>query len=189
MSAEAPTTVSEPAAVPAPVATPGSGSLVSRQARQRGEDYRTVLYLMLFRVVLASVLLLCAVSLTLSIGNPETFGRAFARFLFGLLGVAYAATLVYALVLPRVQQLVRFAYLQIGIDLALIAILVHATGGAQSAFTILFMIQVIAVALLPERYGAAWVAAASALLMLAVSLAGYFRLLPNVPGHLLPAGA
>jgi two-component system, NtrC family, sensor histidine kinase PilS len=186
MSAEATTTATESSGgtpVPAPVATPESGSFTTGKARQRGEDYRTVLYLMLFRVVLASVLLLCAVSLTLSIGNPETFGRAFARFLFGLLGVAYAATLVYALVLPRVKQLVRFAYVQIGVDLVLIAILVHATGGAQSAFTILFMIQVIAVALLPERYGAAWVAAASALLMLLVSLAGYFRLLPTVPGQ------
>ena len=77
----------------------------------------------------------------------------------------------------------RFAYLQIGVDLFLIAVLVHATGGVQSAFTILFMIQVIAVALLPERYGAAYVAVACALLVILVSLAGYFRLLPSVPGQ------
>ncbi len=164
---------------------PGSAAAAAgeRRARQYREDYRTVLYLMLFRVVLASVLLLCAISLVLSQGDTESFGRAFARFLFGLLGLAYAVTLVYALVLPRVKHLVHFAYLQIGVDLVLIGALVHATGGAQSAFTILFMIQVIAVALLPERYGAAWVAAASTLLVILVSLAGYFRLLPSVPGQ------
>jgi two-component system sensor histidine kinase PilS (NtrC family) len=183
-----PSATAADSAIPAaPVATPDSAAFAAaageRRARQRGEDYRTVLYLMLFRVVLASVLLLCAISLVLSQGNTETFGRSFARFLFGLLGLAYAVTLIYALVLPRVQHLVRFAYLQIGVDLALIGALVHATGGAQSAFTILFMIQVIAVALLPERYGAAWVAAASALLVIVVSLAGYFRLLPVVPGQ------
>ena len=180
------------AAIPAPLrTTPTSGAFAAagaaaaaaNEGRGIREDYRTVLYLMLFRVVLASVLLLCAVSLVLSQGDTESFGRAFARFLFGLLGLAYAVTLVYALVLPRVKHLVRFAYLQIGVDLVLIGALVHATGGAQSAFTILFMIQVIAVALLPERYGAAWVAAASALLVILVSLAGYFRLLPSVPGQ------
>jgi hypothetical protein len=156
---------------------------------------------MLFRVVLASVLLLCAISLVLSQGNTESFGRAFAQFLFGLLGLAYAVTLVYALVLPRIKHLVHFAYLQIGVDLVLIGALVHATGGAQSAFTILFMIQVIAVALLPERYGAAWVAAASTLLVILVSLAGIrpaaavgarpagVRLGAVGVGHAVPAGA
>jgi two-component system sensor histidine kinase PilS (NtrC family) len=151
--------------------------------RQPTEDYRTVVYLMLFRVVLASVLLLCAISLAVTHGNTESLSRVFARFLFGLLALAYAATIVYALLLPRIEHLVGFAYLQIGVDLFLIAVLVHATGGVQSAFTILFMIQVIAVALLPERYGAAYVATASALIVMAVALLGYFRLLPTVPGQ------
>jgi two-component system sensor histidine kinase PilS (NtrC family) len=151
--------------------------------RQPTEDYRTVVYLMLFRVVLASVLLLCAISLAVTHGEIDGLDRHFARFLFGLLALAYGATLVYALLLPRIEHLVGFAYLQIGADLLLIAVLVHATGGAQSAFTILFMIQVIAVALLPERYGAAYVATASALLVVAVALAGYFKLLPLIPGQ------
>jgi two-component system sensor histidine kinase PilS (NtrC family) len=152
--------------------------------REATEDRRTLRGLMLFRVVLASVLLLCLVSLVLTTRGEDTgIAPSFAFFLFGLLGVAYLATIVYAFILPRVQNLVRFAYVQIGVDLLLITILVHATGGVQSAFTILFMIQIIAVALLPERYGAAYVAVASAVLVLVVSLAGYFRLLPIVPGQ------
>src|SRR5438105_941089 len=146
--------------------------------RQRGEDFRTVVYLMLFRLVLASVLLLGAVSLAVSNEDPQSLSRTFARFLFGLLGTAYLSTLVYAMLLRRVRELVRFAYVQIAADLALIAILVHATGGAQSVFTILFMIEVIAVALLPERYGAAYVAVASAVLFLIVASAGYYHVLP-----------
>jgi two-component system sensor histidine kinase PilS (NtrC family) len=165
--------------------TPFGGLAVERADRQRVEDFRTVLYLMLFRVVLASVLLLGAVSLTLSQEVEGAEGRAFARFSFGLLASAYAATLLYAGILRRVRHLVRFAYVQIAVDLILVSILVHATGGAQSAFTILFMIEVVAVALLPERYGAAYVAAASALLVLLVSIAGYYHLLPLVPGQML----
>jgi two-component system, NtrC family, sensor histidine kinase PilS len=183
-AAPSPTLSSAPAVAPIPSASDRdreSGPI--QPPRQPTEDYRTVVYLMLFRVVLASVLLLCTVSLAVTHGTSDSLGRVFARFLFGLLALAYAATVVYAILLPRIEHLVGFAYLQIGVDLLLIAVLVHATGGAQSAFTILFMIQVIAVALLPERYGAAYVAIASALLVVAVTVAGYLRLLPTVPGQ------
>jgi two-component system sensor histidine kinase PilS (NtrC family) len=164
---------------PSPLRAPNGG-----RDRELSEDRRTIRGLMLFRVVLASVLLLCLVSLVLTTrGEEGGMARSFAFFLFALLGVSYTATLVYAMVLPRVRNLVRFAYLQIGVDLLLITVLVHATGGVQSAFTILFMIQIIAVALLPERYGAAYVAIASGLLVVVVSLAGYFHLLPVVPGQ------
>jgi two-component system sensor histidine kinase PilS (NtrC family) len=164
---------------------PGATVLATtRREREASEDLRTVRGLMMFRVVLASVLLLCLVSIVLTTrGTSAGIAPAFGRFLFTLLGVAYAATIVYVLILPRVRDLVRFAYVQIAIDLLLITILVHATGGAQSAFTILFMIQIIAVALLPERYGALYVAAASAVLVLLVAMLGYFQLLPIVPGQ------
>ena len=164
---------------PSPLRAPNGG-----RERELTEDRRTIRGLMLFRVVLSSVLLLCLVSLVLTTrGDEGGMARSFAFFLFALLGVSYTATIVYAMVLPRVRNLVRFAYVQIGVDLLLIAVLVHATGGVQSAFTILFMIQIIAVALLPERYGAAYVAIASGFLVVLVSLTGYFRLLPVVPGQ------
>jgi two-component system sensor histidine kinase PilS (NtrC family) len=167
------------------LAVPSTNSVEAfRREREFNEDLRTVRGLMMFRVVLASVLLLCLVSIVLTTrGTSAGIAPPFGRFLFGLLGVAYAATIVYVVILPRVRDLVRFAYVQIGIDLLLITILVHATGGAQSAFTILFMIQIIAVALLPERYGALYVAAASAVLVLLVALLGYFQFLPIVPGQ------
>jgi two-component system, NtrC family, sensor histidine kinase PilS len=172
---------------PTPPGALASGATPWGRRDRRGEeqeDSRTLRGLMLFRVVLASVLLLCLISIVLTNRtDPNRMARPFAQFLFGLLGVAYAATAVYAALLPRVKNLVQFAYVQIGVDLLLIAVLVHATGGAQSAFTILFMIQIIAVALLPERYGAAYVAAASAVLVLVVSLLGYFRVLPTIPGQ------
>lgn len=160
------------------------GAYATATEREATEDLRTVRGLMLFRLVLASVLLLCLVSLVITTrGEEGGIAPSFAKFLFGLLCAAYVATFAYAAVLPHVRNLVRFAYFQIGVDLLLITVLVHATGGVQSAFTILFMIQIIAVALLPERYGAAYVAAACAVLVTVVALAGYFKLLPTVPGQ------
>jgi two-component system, NtrC family, sensor histidine kinase PilS len=154
-------------------------------ARQRQEDLRTVSLLMLFRLLVASLLLLGVFSLIISRDDPASIDQRFLRFAAGLLVASYAVTLIHAVLLPRIAQPVRFAYLQIAADLLIITLLVHATGGVQSGFTFLYMLQVVAVALLPERYGAAYVAAASAGLFIAVSLAGYTQLLPPVPGQLL----
>jgi two-component system sensor histidine kinase PilS (NtrC family) len=183
-----------PAAAPVPsaplpgAASEGTGTYPgvpqSAEERRRSEDRRTVSYLMLFRLVLATVLMLGAVSLAWSLEAPESLGRSFGWFTFGLLGATYLATLIYAVVLRQVANLVRFAFVQIAVDLLLIAVLVHATGGAHSAFTFLFMLEVVAVSLLPQRYGAAYVALASAGLVLLVCLLGYGKVVPLVPGQL-----
>ena len=73
----------------------------------------------------------------------------------------------------RVRDPIRFAYLQIIGDLVLASVLIHATGGGQSAFFFLYFLDVVAVALLAQRRGAAIVAGASAVLMVGVSVAGY----------------
>ena len=62
---------------------------------------------------------------------------------------------------------------------------VHATGGAQSGFCFLYLIDVVAVALLARRRGAAVVAAASIGLMVGVSVLGWTRALPLFPGQLV----
>src|SRR5687767_7234192 len=86
-----------------------SGSFTTpadRGERQRHEDHRTVLFLMLFRVVLASVLLLCAIMLVEFSIESERLSTKFSRFLFLLLSGTYAASLSYALLLPRIRHLV-----------------------------------------------------------------------------------
>ncbi len=163
--------------------SPILGSPASLVRQTRRDARRTVLYLMLFRVGLATFLLGAMVVVALLQERPESLSWPFARFVFALLAATYLATLVYALALRRVKDPVRFAAVQMGVDLTLITWLVHATGGAQSAFTFLYTVDVVAVALLPRKNGAASVAAASILLIVAVSLAGYFRWLPPVPGQ------
>jgi two-component system sensor histidine kinase PilS (NtrC family) len=78
---------------------------------------------------------------------------------------------------------VRFAYIQVAVDLVLVTLLVHATGGAQSAYTFLYLIDVVAVALLPLRFGVVGVATASVLLMMGTSLLGYAHVVPPLPGQ------
>ena len=141
---------------------------------------------MLFRVGLVTLLLGGAVAAAvLSQGTLEELGAPFARFGFALIAATYTASLVYALAFPRVRHPLAFAYWQIGIDLALTTLVVHATGGGQSGFCFLYLIDVVAMALLARRRGAALVAVAGIALMVGVATLGWAHLLPLLPGQLV----
>jgi two-component system sensor histidine kinase PilS (NtrC family) len=149
----------------------------------RDSAVQTVTYLMLFRVAVATALMLSVVAVALSLDTLDTLAGPYGRFVSALLATTYVATLAYAVTLHRLRDPVRFAYVQIAVDLVLITLLVHATGGAQSAYTFLYLIDVVAAALLPRRFGVIGVATTSALLMVGISLVGYFRVLPPITGQ------
>jgi len=165
----------------APAARGQADAAQGEQGRQ--EALRTVTYLMLVRTALATVLMMSVVILALTLGSPDTLSGPFGRFVFALLATTYVATLAYALGLGRIQDPVRFADIQIGVDLVLVTLLIHATGGAQSGYTFLYLVDVVAVSLLPKRFSPGNVAAASALLFVGISLLGYLRILPPITGQ------
>ena len=143
-----------------PSLAPDTPELAPEALRARADVLRTVKVLMLFRVGLVTLLLAGAVVATLSRGTLEDLAGPFPRFGFALCAVSYVASLAYALMFPHVRDPIRFASWQIGIDLSLTTVVVHATGGGQSGFFFLYLIDVVAVALLARRRGAALVAAA-----------------------------
>ena len=159
------------------------GGQPSSDRRHRLEALRTVKYLMLYRVAMTTLLLIAVVSAIFSQWGFEAMSGPFPRFAFALLTTTYLASLIYALTFRRVRDPIRFGYLQITVDLLLTSVLVHATGGGNSGFIFLYFIDVVAVSLLAQRRGAAVVAAASAVLIVGISLAGYARWLPLVPGQ------
>jgi two-component system sensor histidine kinase PilS (NtrC family) len=170
-----PPPVSAPSAATTPLPAPAS------PARRHVETLRTIKYLMVFRVALATLLLCVVVGAALGNGGVDSLSGPFARFGFGLLFTTYLASLGYGIAYRRVRDPIRFAYFQITVDLVLVSILLHATGGGQSAFFFLYFLDVVAVALLAQRRGAAVAAGASAVLMVVVSVAGYWHALPLVP--------
>jgi len=161
----------------------GAPPTVGPLDKPRAEVLRIVTYLMLVRTALATVLMLSVVVLAWTLGSPETLSSPFGRFVFGLLATTYLASLAYAISLKRIQDPVHFADIQIGVDLVLVTLLVHATGGAQSGYTFLYLIDVVAVSALPKGFGAASVSLASALLFVSISLLGYLKILPPITGQ------
>jgi two-component system sensor histidine kinase PilS (NtrC family) len=161
----------------------GGSSASTPEDRPHAEALRIVTYLMLVRTGLATVLMLSVVILAWTVGSPETLSSPFGRFVFGLLATIYLASLAYAVSLRRIQDPVRFADLQIGVDLVLVTLLVHSTGGAQSGYTFLYLVDVVAVVSLPKGFGAASASVAVALLYVCISLLGYLKVLPPLTGQ------
>src|SRR4029079_12057955 len=108
------------AAATAALPTPSETSAPDRRRR--------LTYLMLFRVVLIS-LVLGATTLLYWLGDVD-FGAPSAAGLFGIIGVTYLLTLVYAVWMGSGRRVGRLAQIQLAGDLVIATVLMHMTGGA-----------------------------------------------------------
>ena len=142
---------------------------------------RRLTYLMLYRVVLIS-LVLGATTLLYLLGDVDP-GGASALGLYGIIGVTYLLTLVYALWLRSGRAIRRLAHIQLAGDLVIATVLMHMTGGAQSAYTFFFPLTVIGAAVVASRRTTAWVAISATALFLLTGLLGWAGVLPPLSGQ------
>ncbi|HWN69322.1 MAG TPA: ATP-binding protein [Haliangium sp.] len=142
---------------------------------------RRVVYLMLFRLVLISLVL--GSTLVLWWLSDVDLATPSSMVVYAIIGTTYLLTIVYALAVNRTVDLARLANIQLAIDLVTSALLMHVTGGAQSAYTFFFPLAIIAAAIVHFRTGAVVVAGAAALLYSAVALLGWLQLLPVPQGQ------
>lgn len=165
-------------------------SLTSLPAVERTTDsdqFRRVQYLMLFRLVLISLVL--GATLLLSALGDVDLSAPNSLVLFAIIGGTYLLTIVYALALRRMEDPRRIADIQIGADLVTSALLVHVTGGAQSAYTFFFPLSIIGAATMRFRVGAVIVTGLSAVIFSSVAYLGWLDLLPVPEGQrVLPFG-
>ncbi|MBT8494273.1 MAG: PAS domain-containing protein, partial [Deltaproteobacteria bacterium] len=141
--------------------------------------------MMLFRTILISLVLGSTILLSwlsdVDLASQSSLG------LFIIIGFTYLLTLVYALLLRRDVDLRLHGAIQLAADLAITTVLVHITGGAQSAFTFFFPLAVIAAAIFFFRRGALIVAGVSLVLLTSVSVLDWYGALPMPEGsRLLP---
>jgi two-component system, NtrC family, sensor histidine kinase PilS len=100
---------------------------------------------MLGRLLVAIVLL---GGMLLLLGTTQVRSEAFTPlFLQVLIAATFAASLAFALLLPRVHRLDRFAAVQLGWDLLTATGLVFVSGGAASGFTFLYGVVVLMAAI------------------------------------------
>jgi len=142
---------------------------------------RRVIYLMLFRLVLISLVL--GTTILLSWLSDVDLSAPASLVLFAIIGATYLLTLVYSLLIRRGLNPMRLADVQVAVDLVTTTLLVHVTGGAQSGYTFFFPLAIIGAATVRFRAGAVVVALASVALFVGVSLLGAADLLPVPSGQ------
>ncbi|HSB77894.1 MAG TPA: hypothetical protein VLM91_03845, partial [Candidatus Methylomirabilis sp.] len=105
------------------------------------------------RLLLASTILGSAFVLDLHERLPFPTGP-----LYGLLGLTFGLSLLYALALRSQRLLLPQGLTQLALDLLLVSLLVHFTGGLDSVFPFLYIFVIFAAANLLEGRGSLVVA-------------------------------
>ena len=127
------------------------------------------------RLLLASVLLGSAVVLDLHDRLPFPTSP-----LYGLLAVTFALSLVYAVALRSQRWLAGQGLVQLILDLALVSLLVHFTGGLDSVFPFMYIFVIFAAAVITERRGGLAVGVISGLLYTMLVLAEWTQVIRPV---------
>ena len=157
----------ERAAEPGPEgeAGPGEGDSLERR----------LVALMAARLALALLSLLIA----LAVDTSVDLGIEDWRGLYGTVALAFVATALYGVALPRVSHKGRFAAMNVATDIGIVSALVHFSGNADTVFAFLYLLVAVYGALLFERRGALAVAGLASLAYGGVLVAG--RWLGPVP--------
>ena len=144
---------------------------------------RRLAFLMLVRVIVFTLMLGGTVVTYLFLGTPEQLGGPYVTFLFIFIAGLYVLNILYAVLMRVMKDLGELAAIQLGCDMVIAAILVNFTGGADSAFILLFMLSPIGAALTLNRRAAVITAVVAASMLIMVISMGYTRLLPTLPGQ------
>jgi two-component system, NtrC family, sensor histidine kinase PilS len=127
------------------------------------------------RLLLASALLGSAFVLDQGERLPFPTGP-----LYGLLALTFGLSLLYALALRVQRHLMPQALVQLALDLGLVSLLVHFTGGLDSAFPFVYIFVIFGGANFLERRGSLLVAALSAGLYASLVAAEWTRIIQSV---------
>jgi len=141
---------------------------------------------MFFRVVIASFFL--GVAAITQVQQAESYLSPYLIRIYALIAFVYCLTFIYACLLPAVRSFRAFAYVQIMLDIACIALLVFMTGGINSIFSFMFSLAIISASILLYRPGGVVAATVSSLAYsLLIGLQGY-GLFPQIQSAMTATG-
>ncbi len=134
------------------------------------------------RVVVVTLMLGAAAAIQAGVREPAVPRPLTA--LYALIGLTYALTVAYAILLPRLdRRLPLFAYLQVVHDLVFAAVTVALTGVLDSPFVVLYTLAIVNASLLLYRRGTALAVSLSGLSLAFVANlpSGWFAASPDEP--------
>ncbi len=106
---------------------------------------------MFLRVLFVSLLL--GASVFVQVKETRTDFGDIQTYHYLLIAAIYSITVIYVLLLKRLNNLIHFAYLQLLIDTVLVTAIIYATGGIESIFSFLYILTIINGSIILYRKG------------------------------------
>jgi two-component system sensor histidine kinase PilS (NtrC family) len=177
--------IAAPAAATSPppsMASPGD-SLVGAPALALSDPRRRVARILLLRTLVVTVVLGLSVYV---LARAETPARAAVWLQSSVIAATYLSSIVFGVLLRRGFEARGVARPMLANDLALASVLAYITGGAQSPYTFLYALTIVAAGALSSRRGAVTVTVAALASMIAVSLLAWIDAIPIPSGQIRP---
>jgi two-component system sensor histidine kinase PilS (NtrC family) len=147
------------------------------------ELYRRLQVLMFLRVVLVSIFL--GASLFIQLRETNTYFGKLQTAHFLIIACIYLLTFVYVLILKYSRKLEWSAYLQLILDTLSISAIVLATGGIDSIFSILYVLNIISAVIMLYRRGGLIIATGCSLIYGALLFCHFYGVI-SPPGGRVP---
>jgi len=140
------------------------------------EQIPSRLHLLIFlRVTLLSLLL--GVAVIIQVRETRTFFGFIVNAHYFLIAAVYALTFTYLIVFKYIKNLAKFAYFQILLDTVFITAIIYTTGGIESMFSLLYLLNIISGGIILYRRGGVMVASFSTILYGALLDLSYYGLI------------
>lgn len=141
--------------------------------------------LMFLRVTLVSLLL--GVAIIIQVRETGAFFGPIVNAHYFIIAVVYLLTFLYLLASRYVENSTNFAYAQILLDTVLITAIIYATGGVESMFSLLYLLNIISGGIILYRRGGLMVASFALILYGALLDLNYYGLIIPPGSHSLYA--
>ena len=140
-----------------------AGRMGEQKEKDRSSELRKRLQILMFlRVVFVSVILGSLIFVRFRGTHLHITHAQTAPYI--LLAVIYFTNIIYVLLLKKLGRLILQAYFQLFFDSLFIAVFVYATGGIDSIFSFLFILNIICGSILLYRRGGLLLASADSIL-------------------------
>lgn len=131
--------------------------------------------LMFLRVGFVSLLL--GVAIVIQVRETKTYFGEILNAHYTLIASIYFLTFIYIVALKYIKNLFKFAYLQLLIDTIFITAIIYTTGGIESIFSFLYLLNILSGGIILYRYGGMIIASFSSILYGAFLDLSYYGLI------------
>jgi len=138
--------------------------------------------LMFLRVGFVSLLL--GVAIIIQVRETKTYFGEILNAHYFLIALIYFLTFFYVIALNYIKNFPRFAYLQLLLDTTFITAIIYTTGGIESIFSFLYLLNIISGGIILYRRGGMIIASFSSLLYGGFLDLSYYELIKPIGYHL-----